>query len=559
MRRLAAMLLASAVAIAAAAQPDRIFVNANIYTVDEGTPRAQALAIAGDRISTVGANAEVRATAAPDTIIVDCEGKTIVPGFIDCHGHLEGLGSAIGTVDLVGTKSYEEIIDRVRSRAKNTPTGQWIVGRGWDQNDWPDTAFPHHAAVSEAMPDHPVHLVRVDGHAALVNRKALDAARIRKNTPDPPGGRIIRDDDGNATGVLIDAAVGLVAAHIPRDSPKQIRAKLLRAMESCARAGLTSVHDAGVTRTALEEMRDLAADDELPIRVYAMLRANDRKTLHEYFASGPVIGLGSGMLTIRSVKAMNDGALGSRGAALIEPYSDEPGSRGLTLVKQDALEKLTIDALKAGFQVCTHSIGDRANHETLNAYTAAIAATGAKDHRLRIEHAQVIAPDDIPRFARLNVIPSMQATHATSDMYWAEDRLGMDRVKGAYAWRSLMTAGCRIANGSDFPVENPNPLWGFYAAITRQDHEGWPEGGWQPDQRMTREEALRSFTLDAAYAAFEENQKGSIAPGKYADIVILSDDIMTIDPPAILKTHVDSVYIGGKPVFQLDNDRTAKP
>lgn len=544
MNRFGAIAIAAALCIQAWAGPDLVLVDGVVYTVDEANPRAEAIAIEDGRITAVGENAAIRAMADGDTRVESLGGRAVVPGFIDAHGHIGGLGSSLESLDLVGTESYEAIVARVATRVATLPDGAWVTGRGWDQNDWAEAAFPQHDALSAVSPDHPTFLVRVDGHAALANGAALAAAGIDGDTPDPPGGRIMRNDDGEATGVLIDAAMGIVSSHIPRDGSDQRRTSMVNAMDVCVRHGLTSVHDAGVSGRAVDVYRALADEDAMPMRIYVMLRGNERRTLKKFFEDGPYQHKG-GMLTVRSVKAMNDGALGSRGAALMEAYSDEPGSRGLTLMSGEALSELTRDALAAGFQVCTHSIGDRANHETLNAYEAALKEVPTKDHRLRIEHAQVIARDDIPRFAALGVIPSMQATHATSDMYWAEARLGPERIKGAYAWRTLMDTGCRIANGSDFPVEHVNPLWGFYAAITRQDHKGFPEGGWRPEERMTREEALKSFTLDSAYAAFQEEELGSIVPGKYADLVVLSSDIMTIAPKAILETEVECVYVGG--------------
>ncbi len=413
MNRFGAIAIAAALCIQAWAGPDVVLVDGVVHTVDEANPRAEAIAIEDGRITAVGENAAIRAMADGDTRVESLGGRAVVPGFIDAHGHIGGLGSSLESLDLVGTESYEAIVARVATRVATLPDGAWVTGRGWDQNDWAEAAFPHHDALSAVSPDHPTFLVRVDGHAALANGAALAAAGIDGDTPDPPGGRIMRNDDGEATGVLIDAAMGIVSSHIPRDGSDQRRASMVNAMDVCVRHGLTSVHDAGVSGRAVDVYRTLADEDAMPMRIYVMLRGNERRTLKKFFEDGPYQHKG-GMLTVRSVKAMNDGALGSRGAALMEAYSDEPGSRGLTLMSEEALSELTRDALAAGFQVCTHSIGDRANHETLNAYEAALKEVPTKDHRLRIEHAQVIARDDIPRFAALGVIPSMQATHARS-------------------------------------------------------------------------------------------------------------------------------------------------
>jgi predicted amidohydrolase YtcJ len=396
-------------------------------------------------------------------------------------------------------------------------------------------------------------LVRIDGHALLVNAVALARAGVTAQTPDPPGGKILRNAQGEPTGVLIDAATGLVRAQVPAPTVDEKRAAIRAAMAECIMLGLTEVHDAGVDGDTIALYLDMIGAGEFPLRVYAMISSNDVETINLYFHNGPLIGHGNGLLTVRCVKVVADGALGSRGAALLEPYSDDPGNTGLIIVPQDALQALTTRALQAGFQVATHAIGDRANRMVLDAYAAALAAAGlplkGNDARLRIEHAQVVAPADFERFAEMRVIPSMQATHATSDMPWAIDRLWPERIKGAYAWQRFLKAGVRIANGSDFPVEAVNPLWGFYAAITRQDRNGQPIEGWQPDQRMTRIEALRSFTRDAAFAAFEKDDRGTIESGKRADFVVLSGDIMEIPALEILTTRVVMTFIGGKAIY----------
>ena len=545
----ASLLLSS---LATFAEPSLILHNGVVHTVNATNTTAQAIAIEGDRILAVGPNDEILALASPDTRLIDLHGRTVIPGIIDSHGHLGNLGQSLRYLDFTGTASYDEIVAMVAAKAGVTPKGTWIRGRGWDQNDWPEKDFPHHEALSAATPDHPVVLTRIDGHASLANQLALDAAGITSNTADPDGGKILRDADDEPTGVLIDTAQGLVERRVPAPSGADAKAAVGEAIRECLRYGITSMHDAGVSAGQIELYKQLIAEDAFPLRVYAMISANDRAALNKYFNDGPLIGYGNNRLTVRSVKAMADGALGSRGAALLEDYSDDPGNRGLSIMGRDVIEPLTARALEAGFQVCTHAIGDRGNRETLDAYEAALKAVPtAKDARLRIEHAQVVALDDIPRFAALGIIPSMQATHATSDMYWAEDRVGPDRIKGAYAWRKFLDSGCRIANGSDFPVEKVNPLLGFHAAITRQDARGFPEGGWRPEERMTRIEMLHSFTIDAAYAAWEELIKGSLEPGKLADMVVLSQDVMAIDPAKILETRVEMTILGGAVVYEL--------
>ncbi|MCH8333374.1 amidohydrolase, partial [Candidatus Sumerlaeota bacterium] len=370
--------------------------------------------------------------------------------------------------------------------------------------------------------------------------------------PDPRGGRILPDPNTSApNGVFIDNAQGLVSRRIPRASPDRIRQGIERAIQTCIRHGLTSIHDAGVSRSQIDLYRRMIDEGDFNLRIYAMIRGGGLETMQRFFDAGPIVGYGDNRLTVRSVKIVIDGALGSRGAALLQPYADDPGNSGLLTTPPETLRRIVRGALQAGFQVCCHAIGDRGNRIVLDIYEEALGSEPrAMDHRFRIEHAQVVALVDIPRFARLGVIPSMQATHATSDMYWAEDRVGPRRIEGAYAWRKFLNEGSRIANGSDFPVEGVNPLWGIYAAVTRQDHRGWPEGGWRPEERMTRTEALRSFTIDAAYAAFEEDIKGSLEPGKLADVVVLSRDIMQIDAREILETEVVRTILGGVTVYE---------
>jgi predicted amidohydrolase YtcJ len=517
---------------------------ARIYTLDERRPMASSLAVRGGRIVYVGDDAS--AFLGQNTRRIDARGGTLIPGLIDSHGHMEGLGQELETFDLRDARTVAEVAARVRQEAARRKPGEWIRGQGWDQTNW-GGVFPTAAELSAAAPDHPVYLTRVDGHAAWVNRKALELAGINSGTADPPGGRILRAGNGEPSGVLIDNAQEMIARKIPAPTFEETRRRLARAARECARLGLTTVHDAGIGEQELGAYRDLIAKNELPLRVYAMIYgAGD--LWRQYLKRGPEIGE---RLTVRSLKLMADGALGSRGAALFAAYSDEPGNRGLTLLSQAQIEAACRDALKHGFQVNTHAIGDRANHMVLEAYGAALG--GANDRRFRIEHAQVVAPGDFALFQKYSIVASIEATHATSDMRWAEARLGPERVRGAYAWRRFLALGVPLANGSDFPVERPDPLPGFYAAITRQDAHGQPPGGWFPDQRMTREEALRSWTLGGAYAAFEEDRKGSLAPGKLADFVLLSADIMRVPPQEILGTRVRLTVVGGQVVYSEGN------
>ena len=548
-------LILSAAATAAPAQQgghaDLVITDARIYTVDENRPVAEAMAIRGGRVAFVGSERGAMALRGPGTRVVDLDGRTVIPGMIDAHAHLLNLGTSLRNVDLVGTSSYDEVIERVVARAREVPAGTWIIGRGWDQNDWTDTRFPTHEALSRAVPDHPVYLTRVDGHAALVNAAAISAAGITAATEDPEGGRIERAQGGAPSGVLVDRAMGLVGAVIP-DAPRAERiAAVEAAIAEANRWGLTGIHDAGVDAGTIDLYEQLAREGRYDLRNYVMIRSDDA-TLERYFERGPQAGIHGDRLWIRSIKISSDGALGSRGAALLEPYSDEPGHSGLVLTSGDRIQEVAVRALRAGFQLNTHAIGDRANRIVLDAYEAALEEVPTADHRFRVEHAQILHPSDIPRFAELDVIPSMQGSHQTSDMYWAGRRLGESRLHGAYAWRSLLDLGVIIPNGSDFPVEHVNPLISFHSSVTRQDADNYPAGGWYPSQRMTRDEALKSMTLWPAYAAFQEDRLGSLTPGKLADFVVLDRDIMRVAPEEILDTRVIATYLGGEPVYQAN-------
>ena len=522
-------------------QADLILRNARVHTANPAHPLASAIAIRGARI--VALDAEATALAGPQTRVIDLAQATVIPGFIDSHAHMAGLGTQLELLDFRRTNSIAAVAAEVQREALKRHAGEWIRGANWDQTNW-GGVFPTAAPITDAAPLNPVYLERVDGHAAWVNQKALEIAGITRATADPPGGRILRDASGNATGVLIDRAQELVRRHIPAATAAQIERRLARAAAECARLGLTTIHDAGISSEELAAYRALIARNELPIRIYAMIGGRG-PLWQQYLARGPEIGE---RLTVRSIKLMSDGALGSRGAALKEPYADDPGNRGLLMLTREEIEAVAREAVARGFQVNTHAIGDRANRTVLDAYAAVLG--GHNDHRFRIEHAQVVSLDDIPLFARYSILPSMQATHATSDLRWAEQRLGPERVRGAYAWQRFRALGLPIPNGSDFPVEEPDPLRGFYAAVTRQDSNGFPPGGWFPDQRLTRQQALTSWTLDGARAAFEEKDKGSLEPGKLADLVVLSKDILTIPPREILSTRVTMTLVGGKVVYQ---------
>jgi predicted amidohydrolase YtcJ len=528
---------------------DLIVTGARIYTVDPAHPMAEALAVRGSRLVFVGSASEAQVLRGPSTRVVDVHGSTVIPGMVDAHAHLLDVGQTLRQVDLSGAATYDEVITRVTERARVTPPGTWIRGWGWDQNRWPGQRFPTHQALSAAVPGHPVLLDRVDGHAMLANARAMQLAGVTRDTRDPAGGRVLRDAAGNPTGVFVDNAEMLVARAVPAPTDADLEAAILAAVADLNRWGLTGIDDPGVRRQAIGVYERLAREGRLTLRDYLMI-SDDSATEAEYFAKGPQNALYDGHLWIRAVKLYADGALGSRGAALLSPYSDDPGNTGLLVSTPEHLRDVSIRALKAGFQVATHAIGDRGNRIALDAYEAAFRAVPTADHRFRIEHAQILNWLDIPRFAQLGVIPSMQAVHATSDMYWAADRLGPSRILGAYAWRSLLTTGVIIPNGSDMPVERVNPLYSFHAAVTRQDERDWPVGGWHPEQCMTRDEALRSMTLWPAYAGFQEHDLGTLTAGKYADFVVLDRDIMTIPASDILRTRVLATYIGGTAVFQ---------
>jgi len=528
---------------------DLVVLNARIYTADANRPTAEALAVRAGRIAFVGSARGALALAGPRTERLDLAGRTVFPGIVDAHAHLLGLGQALRTVDLVGTRSYDEVVARVAERAKTARPGEWIRGRGWDQNDWADTRFPAHEALSRAVPNNPVYLTRVDGHAALVNAKALELAGVTRATPDPAGGRFIRDSSGAPTGVLIDGAQGVVGRVVPAPSATELREQTLAAIAELNRWGLTGIHDAGVGPEGIAVYDALAREGRYSLRNYVMIRSND-SVLDAFMRRGRQLALYDGRLWIRSIKLVADGALGSRGAALLEPYADDPGNTGLITTPPERIKSVAVRALKAGFQLNVHAIGDRANRMVLDQYEAALKEVPVADHRFRIEHAQILHHDDIPRFAELDVIPSMQGSHQTSDMYWVPARLGWSRSEGAYAWRSLLNTGVVIPNGSDLPVESPNPLLSFHAFVTRQDADGYPAGGWFPAQRTTREEALLSMTVWPAYAAFMENESGTLTAGKYADFVVFDRDIMTVAPEEILKASVVMTVLGGKAVYR---------
>jgi len=474
---------------------------------------------------------------------IDGNGLTLIPGLIDAHGHVLNYGLSLFRVDLIGTRSEQSAVQRVVDFAAENTELDWIQGRGWNQVLWNSNSFPSAASLDTALSDRPVWLSRIDGHAGWANSVAIELAGVTESTEDPPGGQIIRDDDGKPTGVFVDNAMALIRSRIPPSSTAELSFALNTSMQKLASFGLTSVHDAGVDSRVVQAYKVLLEAGPLPIRVNVMLAATD--PYYEQRLAEGNFRSDDDTLTIRSVKIAADGALGSRGAALIEEYSDLPGATGLLLHNPERLEYFMRAAMNAGFQVNTHAIGDKANKIVLDNYQQLIAETGTRDLRHRVEHAQVLRHEDILRFAELGVIASIQATHATSDKNMAQDRLGEVRIQGAYAWRKLRDAGAVIANGSDFPVESPNPFYGLHASITRQDHGNEPAAGWFPEERMTIEEAFASFTIDAAYAGHQENLLGTLEPGKKADFILLDRDIFTSPVSEIWQTSVLQTWVDG--------------
>ncbi|WP_437998125.1 amidohydrolase [Sorangium sp. So ce185] len=537
---------AAAPAPSTPAQPpapaDLVITAGVVRTMDPRSPLAEAVAVRGERIVFVGSAADARAFVGPATRVVELPGRAVVPGLVDGHAHLYGLGVALETPSVRGARSAEAAAAVVAEAAKARPRGEWITGRGWDQNLWPGAAFPTHAPLDAAAPEHPVALRRVDGHALWANAAAMRAAGVGRGAQDPPGGRILRDAAGEPTGVFIDSAMDLVEAKIPADPPAVRERRILRAAEEALSSGLTGVHEMGVDDETVAVYRALAAAGRLPIRVHAYLAGAGR--LEGLRARAPdADAAGTAMFVLRGVKLFADGALGSRGAALLEPYADEPSTSGLLLMDREALARAARLAADAGFQLAVHAIGDRANRAVLDAFEA-LGPGRAAALRFRVEHAQIVSPDDLPRFAALGAIASVQPTHATSDMPWAPARLGARRLKGAYAFRSLLASGARVVFGSDFPVEEPSPLLGIYAAVTRQDLSGQPPGGWMPEERLGLDEALLAFTAAPAYAAWTEGQRGRIAEGFVADLTVLGRDLSP--DRSLVDTPIDMVVVGGR-------------
>jgi len=547
--RLLSVLLLLLVAAPVAADPAGMIVNARIHTVNPDQPGAEALAWGADgRILAVGDSEELRRRW-PDVAATDLNGRTVIPGLIDAHGHLMGLGLSLLNVDLMEADSIEEVIRRLHAHAANLPEGTWLQGRGWDQTRWPGAQFPTAADLDEAFPDRPVLLGRVDGHAAWANSAAMSKVEVDLTGDwQPEGGFIHRDDNGQPTGIFIDRAEQVFADVIPEPGEEERARGLDLALERMVSLGLTGVHEAGTSLDDVRRYLHREAAGKLPIRIHA-LADGDGAALDALCRMGPVE---TARITMRGVKLYGDGALGSRGAALLEDYSDDPGNRGLLFESDSEMQRMVDKAMGCGLQVAIHAIGDRANRQVVDAIVDGRRRFPDNPGRHRIEHVQIVHRDDIPRLAEAGIIASMQPTHATSDMRWAEDRVGAERLFGAYAWQRIRAAGARLAFGSDFPVEKVDPMLGLYAAVTRQDLDGEPPGGWLPDQRVTPEVALAGFTIDTAYAGFAEHEVGSLEPGKRADFVVLDQDLLTIDASEIPQIKVLSTWLDGQPVYKAD-------
>ncbi|MGX5672305.1 amidohydrolase [Thermomonas fusca] len=549
MRKLTCALLLALAAAPLSAADVTVLTAYRIHTMDAAQPQVQAMAFDGSgKVLEVG---EAKALLArhPGARRLDVGSATVVPGLIDAHGHMSGLGWAMLTADLVDTASKAEIVERLRAKEKELKPGEWLIGRGWDQNDWPEKAFPSAADLDAAFPERPVWLSRIDGHAGWANSAAMRAVkRDLSGDWQPDGGSIRRDGKGQPTGVFIDNAMALVDAAQPAASEATAEKALVLGMRAAVEHGLTGVHDAGIPLSELQRYQRLADRGQLPLRIYAMADGNSA-ALESLCANG-LYRHSSGRLQMRAVKLYADGALGSRGAAMLSDYSDDHGNRGLLVMSPEEVAAAVAKAHRCGVQVATHAIGDRGNRIALDAYAHELGKDAAGNHRWRIEHAQILSHEDLPRLAQLHVIASMQPTHATSDMPWAEDRVGPQRIVGAYAWRQLRDAGTHLALGSDFPVESVDPRLGLYAAVTRADGNGLPAGGWYPDEKLTAFEALRGFTLEAAYAGFAEAEVGSLAAGKRADFVVLAEDPLAVPGAALRTLTVKATYVDGEPVFE---------
>jgi predicted amidohydrolase YtcJ len=541
-----------------AAAANLVFINGAVYTANDRQPTAEAVAIIGDRIIFVGSNADARSHIGKNTRVIDLQGRALLPGFTDSHHHLAGVGFREMTLNLEGTTSLQDFLAKVKARVDQAKPGDWITGRGWIETFWQPPVFPTRADLDSVAPNNPVILGRADGHGAVVNSAALKLAGIDKNTANPFGGEISKDANGEPNGMLLDAAQGLVRGHIPDTTAAEAERAVILGVNRNISLGWTQIQDAGGSYSEVEIFKKLYGEGKIKLRIYKAIHGPSAASAR-LLSEGPIVGAFNNRFTLRSIKVVSDGALGSRGAALLAPYADKPDTKGFLTVKQEELAPMLTEALKVGVQVETHAIGDYANRFTLDEYEKAFKAVPpaqrkAPDPRWRIEHAQIVNPADIPRFAKLGVIPSMQPSHAIGDLHFAPSRVGIERLAGAYAWQSLIKSGAIIPGGSDAPVERGEPLIEFYAAVARKDQKGFSGAGWHPEEAATRDQALKMFTIWPAYAAFEDKLRGSIEVKKLADLTIFSADIMKIPEPEILKARCVMTVINGEVVFSsFDN------
>ncbi len=538
---------------------DAVFKNGNIYTVNDRQPRAEAIAVKGGKIIFVGSNKDARAYEGKTTRVIDLKGNTVVPGLTDSHYHLSGVGAREMNLNLEGTTSLEDFLAKVKARVDQAKPGEWVTGRGWIETFWKPPVFPTRWDLDKISPNNPVILTRADGHATVANSAALKASNIDKNTQNPFGGEIVKDKQtGEPMGMLLDAAQGLVRRNTPASTRADEEQAILLGVARSIELGWCEIQDAGGSYADVDLMKKLYGEGKIKLRIFKAVHGpspGSSRLMNE----GATVGAFDNRFTLRAIKVVFDGALGSRGAWLLENYSDN-NSQGFPTVKEEALFPMLVEALKKGIQVETHAIGDKANRVILDLYEKAFnmvppAERKIREPRWRVEHAQIVDPADIPRFIKLGVIPSMQPSHAIGDLHFAPSRLGIKRLEGAYAWQSFIKQGSIIAGGSDAPVERGEPMIEFYAAVARKDQSGFTGEGWHAEQAVSREQALKMFTIWAAYAAFEENLKGSIETGKLADLTVLSADIMKIAEPEILKTRAVMTVIGGEVVFDRNNER----
>jgi predicted amidohydrolase YtcJ len=557
---LASVLLLTLIPAPQRAQSDAdiVFRNGNVYTANDKAPRAQAIAVKGDRIVFVGSNEAAKKFVGARTRVADLKGSTVLPGFTDSHQHLSGVGQREMTLNLEGTTSLDDLLAKLKARVEQTKPGEWVTGRGWIETHWQPPVFPTRWDLDKVSPGNPVILGRADGHGAVANSAALKLAGVDKDTPNPFGGEISKDkQSGEPNGMLLDAAQGLVRRRVPLTSNEDAERAVVLGVKRDIELGWTQIQDAGGSYAEVDIFKKLYAAGTIKLRIYKAVYGPGpaaTRLLNE----GATIGAFENRLNVRTIKVVSDGALGSRGAALLGPYSDAPDTSGFLTVKAEELRPMLVDALRKGIQVETHAIGDRANRFILDEYEAAFKAVPpgqrkVAEPRWRVEHAQIVNPADIPRFAKLGVIPSMQPSHAIGDLFFAPSRLGIDRLAGAYAWESFIKSGVVVPGGSDAPVERGEPMIEFYAAVARKDPKGFTAEGWHPEEAVTREQALKMFTLWPAYAAFEEKLRGSIESGKLADLTILSADIMTIPELEILKTRCVMTVINGEIVYERNS------